>query len=437
MIKAGTAKKVINNELGTYIQAAGYFKTVKYIRDDLEANALWLESNGTGMLFISCDLVGMDVDYAQNALAAIAETVNIPKENIIIGCTHTHSGPSVVGPTAPEKPIETEYLERLKNWLGEISRQAIDSAEQVSVAWGKGTAEIGYNRRVCFADGSHKMHGDASSADATGFEGTIDPQHTSLFIRNMQGKIKAVLYNNTAHPINFYGADFLSADFPGLTRKYLRDIFGEISVLFFNGTIGDMSIHHEFWRRITPEPAEQRVARVAHLLTGETLRLLQHSKFSEEIKLGHKMTRFNVGLRKLSEERLEWAKQTMKDYKAGKKLDGLVAPTAYQTLLLKERFGDKTHEQIDLHAGYIDEFAFATVPCEIFCHFGLQLKRRSPFPSTSVFGLVNGEAGYCPTMEGVIGGSWEGTVQLLSRWEEKAGYLIVDELSEMLYELHA
>ena len=54
-----------------------------------------------------------------------------------------------------------------------------------------------------------------------------------------------------------------------------------------------------------------------------------------------------------------------------------------------------------------------------------------------MLGLTNGDMGYCPTVEGVMGGSWEGTAKLTSRWDEKAGYLITDELSKMLYQLRA
>jgi len=80
---------------------------------------------------------------------------------------------------------------------------------------------------------------------------------------------------------------------------------------------------------------------------------------------------------------------------------------------------------------------FATIPCEIFCHFGLQTKRRSPFAATAIFGITNGDMGYCPTIEGAMGGSWEGTVPLSSRWGEKVGYQIVDEWCRMLFELKA
>ena len=437
MLKAGTATRIINNDLGTVIQGATHRATVRHIRDDLEANALWIESDGNGLLLITCDLGGTDIEYVQGLLPAVAEASGVPKGSILIGCSHTHSAPSVLGPTHPDKLIDHVYLERLRTWLCAAASEAVSTAEAAEVAWGKGRAEIGYNRRVCLADGAHVMHGDPNRPDATGLEGRTDPQHTAFFVRAPGGPVKAVLYNSTAHPINFYGSDFLSADFPGLARQYLRDVFGPIPVLFFNGAIGDISIVDEFWRSRTPEPAEQRVARAAHLIAGETLRLLQHADFTAETAVAHAVTHFDAELRPLPEERLQWAKRVMEDYRNGNTAadGGLALATAHLTLLFHERFGDKTTETVDLHAGRLGELAFVTVPCEIFCHFGLELKRRSPFPITAVFGITNGDMGYCPTIEGAMGGSWEGTGSLISRWDVQTGYRIVDEWSRMLHGL--
>ena len=112
MLKAGAATQIINNELGTDIQAAGHMKKVQRIRDDLEANALWIESGGGGLLFLTCDLGGLEMDYVQGLLPDVAEAAGVPQDNILIGCSHTHSAPSVLGPTHPDKPIDDAYLER-------------------------------------------------------------------------------------------------------------------------------------------------------------------------------------------------------------------------------------------------------------------------------------------------------------------------------------
>ncbi|MFW6039427.1 MAG: hypothetical protein ACOC9P_03015, partial [bacterium] len=138
MFRAGIGRVVINNELGTDIQAAGHMRKVTRVRDDLEANALWLESDGEGILFISCDLVGLEADFVQQVVPAIAAAADVPAEKVLIGCTHTHSGPAIVGPTHPDKPIDEAYLERLTGWLCEIAREAVTSADAARLAWGVG-----------------------------------------------------------------------------------------------------------------------------------------------------------------------------------------------------------------------------------------------------------------------------------------------------------
>jgi len=432
-IKIGVSRTIINNDIGTYVQAATWMKRVNYIRDDLEANALWLEDSGEGLLFISCDLGGLDIDYVQEILPYIARTCGIPGGSILVGCSHTHSGPAILGPTCPDKPIDRAYLCRLRDWLAKTGKEAVDSAVAGKIAWGKGEAQLGYNRRCCWKDGKHTMHGDTGRPDFTGLEGGDDPQHTALFASDMEDNIKAILYNNTVHTTTFYGADFLSADFPGLARKYFRDIFGDISVLFFNGAIGDISMENQLaCRRSVCK--EEKMARTAHLVAGETLRLLHLATFRESAVIKHRLSKMEVGVRLPSDERLKWAEGILSGYKETGKLDLEVA-TAFQTVELHKRFAGKMKESIDLHAVRIGDLAFATVPCEIFCHFGMRVKMRSPFPVTALLGLVNGDMGYCPTTEGIIGGGWGGDPKLAARWEGTTGYRIVDELTRLLHSL--
>lgn len=435
-IAVGVAKTVINNDIGTDIQAATHMNKVKYVRDDLEANALWLETADEGLLLMTCDLVGLELDYVQRILPEIAQACGVSRDNILIGCSHTHSGPAILGPTCPDKPIDEGYLERLRGWLVKIGREAVESAVPGKIAWGKGKARLGYNRRCCWEDGTHTMHGDTTRSDFTGLEGGDDPQHTALFVRDMAGTLKAILYNNTAHTTTFYGADFLSADFPGLARAYLRNLVGDVAVLFFNGAIGDISIESQLARKKYPEDREQKMARVAHLIVGETLRLLHEADFKDGAAMNHQFKTMDIPIRLPSAERLRWAQDILADNQRMGTLD-LEVSTAFQTIELHDRFAESKKETIELHAVCLDDLAFVTVPCEIFCHFGKRIKARSPFRITAIFGLVNGDMGYCPTTEGIIGGHWGGDPMLAARWEATAGYRIVDEAARLLHSLNA
>ena len=65
MIQVGAASKIINNALGTYIQGATVNRRAKSIRDDLEANALFLSNHSESVLLISCVLAGFLPDSWQ------------------------------------------------------------------------------------------------------------------------------------------------------------------------------------------------------------------------------------------------------------------------------------------------------------------------------------------------------------------------------------
>jgi len=147
MTQVGAATKVINNALGTYIQVATVNKQAKSIRDDLEANALFLSSDSESVLLVSCDLAGLLPEFVANVREAMGKAAGLTPRNIIITCTHTHSGPSLL-PTSYLKPVDDEYMEQLREWLVELAQEAVEVARPARIASGVGKAQIGYNRQL-------------------------------------------------------------------------------------------------------------------------------------------------------------------------------------------------------------------------------------------------------------------------------------------------
>ena len=434
MIQIGAASRVINNELGTVIQGASVFQRVKFIRDDLEANALFLKDGGESVLLVSCDLAGMEQQYAVRYREAMAAACGIPARSIIIAATHTHAGPSVL-PTNYFKTLDTEYLGRLEGWLADLAKEAVASARPGRIAWGMGRAHVGYNRRVCWADGTHSMHGDTTRPDFTGLEGPDDPRHLALFAEDEQKKPIAVFHSNTAHPTCFYGADFLSADYPGAARKHLREVLGAIPVLYFNGAIGDISIGDQLSPRRQGESREQMMARAAHLVAGETLRLLHEAQFHEDVALTHRFEDVAMGVRLPSAEQLAQAQKTLARVDAGEDVPAWETMLAHGAALLQKSFAENPSDTLAIHAVRIGEAAVVTQPCELYCQFGLDIKRRSPTPLTAVCSCADGSTCYCPTLGGIMGGGYSGMPMYWSRLAPEAGYLIVDTAAKLLHQL--
>jgi hypothetical protein len=432
MLKIGAASKIITEKIDSWAQSAGISK----IRDELEISALYIENNGEKLLLVSCDLALVPTDIVVAARKQIRLTTDIPERNIIIAATHTHSSRSVLK-LSYLKTIDTAYLERLVIWLTELAKAAVTNAVPGKIGWGRGATKIGYNRRCCWSDGSHTMHGDSNREDFIGLEGPDDPDHTVIAAVDADDNLIAILQNNTTHPTCFYKAGLFSADCPGASRKFLRDIFGPIPVLFFNGAFGDISIEDQCAPKGNDKNRAQKMLRAAHLMTGETLRLLHEMSFCADLKISHKFEDMPIPVRLPEKKRLAWAKNIIKKIDAGEDVKPpLDQMCAWGIIDLDNRFGKDPSDIISIHAIMIGELAIVTQPCELYCSFGLDIKRRSPAAATAIFGLADGFCGYCPTFEGIMGGGYSGEPMSWARLSEQAGYRIIDTASRLLRDIH-
>jgi hypothetical protein len=330
-------------------------------------------------------------------------------------------------------PVDHAYLDRLRGWLVELSKEAVRSARSGKIGWGKGTAQIGFNRRLCWADGSHTMHGDATRKDFAGLEGPDDPQHLALFAADTDGKLIAVLYHNTTHPTLFYGTGIFSADFPGEARNILRKELGDIPVLCLNGAQGDISMQDMLHPR--RESREQKLSRIGRMVADETLRLYKDTKYHDNPVLAHTYEDLKVNVRLPIPERLVEARKTLARIDAGENIRGMQMIMAFGAVHLQELFGENPVDTLPVHAVRIGDVALITQPCELYCQFALDIKRRSPAPITAVVGLADGFSGYCPTIYGILGGGYSGEPIYWTRLEPNAGYLIVETAGPMLNSL--
>ena len=105
------------------------------------------------------------------------------------------------------------------------------------------------------------------------------------------------------------------------------------------------------------------------------------------------------------------------------------------TLRLWREFEDHPADALPIHALRVGGLALVTNPCELYCQFGLDLKRRSPAGVTMVSQITNGSVGYCPTIPSIMGGGYSGMPIYWTRLEPYAGYKLVEAWARMLNEL--
>lgn len=432
MLRAGAASVVITPPLGLTVQAATHQKRARWVRDELEANALYVAGDGDGIVLVSGDLAGMEPEQVARICGRAGAAAGISPRSIILAFTHTHGGP-VMMPSNRYNAPDPAYHAQLEDRLVEVVARAVAAARPAELAWGQGQAVLGYNRRLCFADGSHAMHGNTRRPDFTGLEGASDPHHTALFARGTDGAPIAVVYNNASHPTTFYGADCFSADFPGAARKLIREALGgPVPVLYLNGAQGDISLEDMLAPAPYGEKPDLKVMRGGAIAAGETLRLLYEAEFTGEAVVRHAVTDVRVAVRLPAPERLAWAKEMLGEADRHRETKSFETLFAHGAMLLQERFGADPVDVLPVHAIRIGGLGVATLPGEFYCQFGIDIRRRSPAPVTAVVGIADGSHGYCPTMSAIIGGGYSGEAIFWTRLAPDAGYRVVDEACRLL-----
>lgn len=442
-LKVGAASRVINCKVGDPVSGMLEPRFSDRIKDDLEANAFYLSEGGQSVLIINCDLLYLTRNFVDKVASKISETTNIPAENVIICCTHTHSGPytglqSVWGPANPE------YMDSLEKWLLEVAAEAVDNSVQARIGYGLGKARIGYNRRVCWKDGSHSMYGNTTNQGFAGIEGPDDPSHAVLYALDSKGRIISLIHNNACHATTGCAFKYVSSDFPGASRRLIRDALGyNVPLLYIQGACGDICRFNQLKHEGLPDieglhDAEGRLKQISIMLAGETLRLLKETPVCDSSVVKHIFREITIGIRMPSEEMLKNAKAVVEKGSEERPTTNNIA-NGYNfqkgILNLHEKYRDNPYEQVPLHALRIGGFALATVPCELYSQFGIDIKRRSPAEVTAVSELAHGSLGYCPTIYGILGKGYSGATYYGSNLEPFAGYKMVEELSIMLYEL--
>src|SRR5689334_15665305 len=91
---------------------------------ELTVRALVLEQEGTRVAIVSADFLGFPALLGNRVRAAVAD---IPAQNILIGATHTHSGPDCYGfPDEQGKTaMDPKYLETVCTRMAEALKEAV------------------------------------------------------------------------------------------------------------------------------------------------------------------------------------------------------------------------------------------------------------------------------------------------------------------------
>src|SRR5699024_4136442 len=179
--------------------------------DELYVKTLVLDDGETRTAFIIADNQGIPTWMTEEAKASIQKATGIPKSNIIISATHTHSG--IVAATAPvnlnNSPI-SDYQRLIIDRMVESAKNAVENLQPAKVGWGSvSKPEYVFNRRWYMKAPSTNPFGLKDSVITNpGFTrkeelikpaGPTDPEVSFLAIKSTSDEPIAVLANYSLH----------------------------------------------------------------------------------------------------------------------------------------------------------------------------------------------------------------------------------------------
>ncbi len=229
-LEAGAAKVDITGPVGAPLNGYGarWGRDSVAVHDPLWARALYLDDGQTRLFLVNLDLCLVNRELRERVLALAPG--DVPKENIILTATHTHSAQGAMIKDVPFRFVSgrfmPEVLESTARSIAQAMHEARESRRRAAIGHGEVRQQVlSANRRVP--------------------GGPIDEQIGVILVVDADGSPIAVVTNFAAHPTSVGGDDFYSysADYIGFYYNELERLTAPGCVaMFLNGTQGNQTI---------------------------------------------------------------------------------------------------------------------------------------------------------------------------------------------------
>lgn len=145
-------------------------------------------------VLVSADLCGFSGSMTERLVAWAAETHNMERSQLVLNCSHNHSGP-VFEDTLPlyhdlsdsEYDVIARYTAKLEGKVHDAISGAIAALAPASVAWGQSLCGFAVNRR--------RSRGGSTRQLPT----VVDQDVPVLSLRDREGALVGVLFGYSCH----------------------------------------------------------------------------------------------------------------------------------------------------------------------------------------------------------------------------------------------
>ena len=450
--KVGYASVNINPPLGSAL--FGYYvkRLARGYLDDLEASAIALTKDGKKFLIISIDNCSINKALVDSFTSLIEEATEIPRENVLISATHTHTGPFATKPGAfaageNEAEIVEKYISLLKNRIRDLAVLAMQTLKPAKIGYavGKAPDRIAYIRRYKMKDGTTQTCPPINDPNIDHAIGELD-QRVNVIRFDREGAESVVILNYGIHADTVNG-DKVSSDFCGWTRRTLEKALDGTKCLCIMGAQGDVgstNVHplpgdmNDTEISFDNEMKSPGMARfVGRALAGTVLQVFDKVAYVDvdDIEVIHR--KISIPANNPSPEEMPLARKYKELHDSGR--DDLIPYEAMElTTVVAEasrmcRLENGPYSfDAELMAIRIGNIVLSTIPGEPFTSIGERIKEIPGWEIVIPCALSNGSMGYFPNNSAYDEGGYETRA---SSYKKGVADVLVSESAAMLSEL--
>lgn len=435
---AGTASYDMSPPEGVRLAGYPHFpRNNTGIHDPLFASCLYLSDGKTEIALITLDILFFSKKYTAQIRERVNKLCGLPRENLLICCSHTHSGPWAAGnpeldaTAGSSEDIDPDYLVSL---LGGAVSAAVKAKKTAFPAM------IGFGTGICGAEKG--IGGNRRRKD-----GICDPSLNVIAVKDEKGTIRGIITNYTLHPTFLHeDSTLVTADYPGYLRETLQKHYPEAVIGFAQGASGDQS--SRYFRKGQSFDEAERVGYLmgetaADIIVNMTFENMPEIKIiSTEIPLDLKVfaavSELEANVRQKTEE-YKRLKQENASYlevqEANLRMLGAEDMLGYASCIQNRKRIDLRDDEnpAEIQVIAVGNHIIAGIPGEIFVEFALRIKADSDTETVFIFELANGcLPGYCINREAALSESYEsGNSMLMPEFGDK----ITDTALELIRKL--
>ncbi|HAM10934.1 MAG: hypothetical protein A2X05_12035 [Bacteroidetes bacterium GWE2_41_25] len=417
--KAGLARAVITPQEPIWL--AGY--AARDHESEGTLVELWVkvlaiqDAKGKKAVLITSDLLGYPRKMSDRIRNQIAVKYGLTRSQIILSCSHTHTGPVLDGALFNIYPLDTKQKETIKKYSSSLEKKIVELTGEAIRAMVP--AKIYSQNGVIRFQVNRRNNTEVTINQVTDLNGPNDYAVPVLKVTDSEGKIMAVAFGYSCHATVLSIYQF-SGDYPGFAQIELEKLYPGATAMFFQGAGADQN---PLPRRTIPlarQYGKELAAAVERVLEEEMTGLEPSlSTAYSEVDLKFSAPPSKEELIKIENEtqgyQKSWASNLLKELNTNGAL--------------------RTSYPYPLQVWKVGSQPIMTFGGELVIEYSIEMKKIFG-PELFIIGYANDDMAYIPSETILQEGGYEGESSMMvyglpGKWETGIQAAIVNEMKKL------